>query len=388
MNELETRHKVSLQQRQDAQQRRRLRSSIPMPGMMVSIEGSELINFASNDYLGLTQSPFLKERAAAYTFKYGVGSGASRLVSGNVELYESIESKLAELKGTESALLLSSGFQTNSSCLAALAGTKSRLFCDRFSHNSMLQGAMLGGGRWTRYFHNDLDDLKKRLKRDPARDIGDKWIVTESIFSMDGDETNLDKLIKLARENGAHLYIDDAHAAGVLGENGMGLASGKKGIDIIMGSFSKAFGSFGGYVACSKVTRDFLVNFCSGLIYSTALPPSVLGSIEASLELVPTMHEERKRLTDYSNHVRSELKALDISVGNSASQIIPVIVGCELDAIELSRFLETRGIFAPAIRPPTVPQNTARVRLTLSAAHSESQIETLIEAIKKWKTEG
>jgi 8-amino-7-oxononanoate synthase len=336
----------------------------------------------------LTQSPFLKERAAAYTFKYGVGSGASRLVSGNVELYESIESKLAELKGTESALLLSSGFQTNSSCLAALAGTKSRLFCDRFSHNSMLQGAMLGGGRWTRYFHNDLDDLKKRLKRDPARDIGDKWIVTESIFSMDGDETNLDKLIKLARENGAHLYIDDAHAAGVLGENGMGLASGKKGIDIIMGSFSKAFGSFGGYVACSKVTRDFLVNFCSGLIYSTALPPSVLGSIEASLELVPTMHEERKRLTDYSNHVRSELKALDISVGNSASQIIPVIVGCELDAIELSRFLETRGIFAPAIRPPTVPQNTARVRLTLSAAHSESQIETLIEAIKKWKTEG
>jgi 8-amino-7-oxononanoate synthase len=252
----------------------------------------------------------------------------------------------------------------------------------------MLQGAMLGGGRWTRYLHNDLDDLKKRLKRDPARDIGDKWIVTESIFSMDGDETNLDKLTKLARENGAHLFVDDAHAAGVLGENGMGLASGKKGIDIIMGTFSKAFGSFGGYVACSQVTRDFLVNFCAGLIYSTALPPAVLGAIEAALELVPTMHEERKRLVDYSNHVRSELKLLDISVGNSASQIIPVIVGCELDALELSRFLETKGIFAPAIRPPTVPQNTARVRLSLSAAHSESQIDILVEAIKKWKTEG
>ena len=388
MNKLETRHKVSLQQRQDAQQRRRLRSSIPMPEMMVKIEGRELINFASNDYLGLTQSLYLKERAAAYTFKYGVGSGASRLVSGNLELYESIESRLAELKGTESALLLSSGFQTNSSCLSALAGNKSRLFCDRFSHNSMLQGAMLGGGRWTRYLHNDLDDLKKRLKRDPARDIGDKWIVTESIFSMDGDETNLDQLIKLARENGAHLFVDDAHAAGVLGENGMGLASGKKGIDITMGTFSKAFGSFGGYVACSQVTRDYLVNFCSGLIYSTALPPSVLGSIEAALELVPTMDEERRRLTDYANHVRSELKLLDISVGNSASQIIPMIVGCELDAMELSHYLETRGIFAPAIRPPTVPQNTARVRLSLSAAHSESQIETLVEAIKKWKTKG
>ena len=387
MIDLDARHEESLQRRQDAQQRRRLRSTLPLHGMNIRIDGKEMINFASNDYLGLTQSPFLRERAAAYTFKYGVGSGASRLVSGNLELYETIEQKLAELKGTESALLLSSGFQTNSSCLSALATSKSRIFCDRFSHNSILQGAMLGGGRWTRFLHNDLDDLKKRLKRDPVRDVGDKWIITESIFSMDGDATNLDLLTKLAKENDAHLFVDDAHAAGVMGENGMGLAAGKKGIDLIMGTFSKAFGSFGGYVACSSVTREYLINFCSGLIYSTALPPPVLGAIDAALELIPQMDEERKRLKDYGNYVRSELKDLHISTGNSVSQIIPLIVGCELDAIELSRHLESKGIFAPAIRPPTVPQNTARVRLSLSAAHSEAQIETLIEAIKKWKTE-
>lgn len=385
MIDLNTRYESSLQQRQDANLRRRLRSAVPLGDMRIQLDGRELINFASNDYLGLTSSPYLKERAAAYAFKYGVGSGASRLVSGNLELYEKIESQLAELKGTESALVLSSGFQTNVSCLSALASNKSRVFCDRFSHNSILQGAILGGGRWTRFQHNDLDDLKKRLKRDPAREVGDKWILTESVFSMDGDVTNLDALIKLSKENGAHLFVDEAHATGVAGERGMGLTAGKKGIDLVMGTFSKACGSFGGYVACSKATREFLINFCSGLIYSTALPPPVLGAIEAALELIPGLDAERECLNRYGDYVRQQLKDLEISTGNSVSQIIPIILGSEVDALELSRYLEEKGIFAPAIRPPTVPANSARVRVSLSAAHSEAQIEQLIEAIRNWK---
>jgi 8-amino-7-oxononanoate synthase len=385
MMDLDSKHESSLKQRQGANLRRRLRKSVPLTDMKLLLDGRELINFASNDYLGLSTSPFLKERAAAYAFKYGVGSGASRLISGNLELYETIETKLAQLKGTESALLLSSGFQTNLSCLSALATSNSRVFCDRFSHNSILQGAILGGGRWTRFQHNDLDDLKKRLKRDPARGVGEKWILTESIFSMDGDAADVDSLIKLTKENNAHLFIDEAHSTGVLGDRGMGLTANKKGIDLVMGTFSKACGSFGGYVACSNATREFLINFCSGLIYSTALPPPVLGAIEAALEIIPDLDDERARLSRYSEYVRRELKDLEISTGNSVSQIIPIMVGCELDALELSRYLEEEGMFAPAIRPPTVPANSARVRVSLSAAHSEAQIEQLIEAIKNWK---
>jgi 8-amino-7-oxononanoate synthase len=353
--------------------------------MKVIVDGKALDNFSSNDYLGLSQSPYLKERAIEFTSRYGVGSGASRLVSGNIDIYEQIEEKLARLKGTETSLLLCSGFQTNVTTIAALtAGSHVRAFCDRFSHNSMMQGVMQSGSKWTRFQHNDLEDLKKRLKRDPAREAASKWILTESVFSMDGDCADIDALVQIASDNDANLFVDEAHSTGVLGERGMGLAAGKN-VEIVMGTFSKACGSFGGYIACKAVTRDFLVNFCSGLIYSTALPPAVLGAIDAALDLVPKMELQRKTLKEYSNYVRAELNRLHFSSGESKSQIIPVIVGCELDAINLSKFLEDEGILAPAIRPPTVPTNSARVRLSLSAAHTEEQIQRLITVLEKWR---
>lgn len=385
MRNLQTKHTESLQQRRMANQCRSLRSFIPQEGMKVCVDGKSLDNFSSNDYLGLSQSPYLKERAIEFTERYGVGSGASRLVSGNIEIYEQLEQKLAMLKGTETSLLLCSGFQTNVTTIAALtAGGSVRAFCDRFSHNSILQGVMQSGSKWTRFQHNDLDDLKKRLKRDPARDSASKWILTESVFSMDGDVADIDSLVQIAQDNDASLFVDEAHSTGVLGERGMGLAAGKN-VDIIMGTFSKACGSFGGYVACKSVTRDFLINFCSGLIYSTALPPAVLGAIDAALDLVPKMELQRKTLRDYSQYVRAELERLHFSSGGSKSQIIPVIVGCEIDAINLSKFLEDEGILAPAIRPPTVPTNSARVRLSLSAAHTEEQIERLLAVLRKWR---
>ncbi|MBT7485677.1 MAG: 8-amino-7-oxononanoate synthase, partial [Rhodospirillales bacterium] len=264
-------------------------------------DGQKLINFSSNNYLGLTQHPKLIERAVAWTEKWGTGSGASRLVTGTFEAHTMVEEKLAGLKGTESALIFNSGFQANGAVLPALfdkemLGRDAIVFTDRLIHASLHQGCRAAGVHEIRFRHNDLPHLESLLEK-YDQDGGRKFILTESVFSMDGDRADLEGLCDLADKFDAFLYVDEAHATGVLGPQGMGLSGDVLGrVDLVMGTFSKALGSFGGYVACSERLKDYLINRAGGFIYSTSLPPGVLGAMDAALDLVPEMDAERSKL--------------------------------------------------------------------------------------------
>jgi 8-amino-7-oxononanoate synthase len=373
-----------LEERQRENRLRGLRSIVPIDAVSILLDGKTVVNFSSNDYLGLSKHEFLKERSIEFTSRWGVGSGASRLVSGNYSAYDEVEERLAKLKGTQSALIFSSGFQLNSSLMGALNKIAGALFCDRLCHNSLISGAQNSGIRFARFAHNDLDDLADKLKLTRAHGKL-PYVVIESVYSMDGDIAPLAELGEMARRYHFELYIDEAHATGVFGESGMGLAKPESANELIMGTFSKGCGSFGAYIACSKEMREFLINFCPGLIYTTALPPAVIGSIDAALTLIPEMKIEREHLKTLSDCLRKEVQELGYSTGSSASQIVPIIVGADQDAVLLSKFLEERGLFAPAIRPPTVPTGGARIRVSLSAAHSFEHIETLLHALRDFR---
>ena len=380
--------------REVEQRLRSLRTVVPLAGGRISLDGREVINFASNDYLGLSMHPELKRRAADCVQKYGVGNPSSRLISGNVDLYDVIERKLAKLKGTEAALVLPSGYQTNLTVLAALGAVsgaesgstaKTLLALDRLSHNSLLMGAQLSGCRWTRFQHNDFVDLEKRLLSDQYKDFSRRWIVSESVFSMDGDQSDISALGAAARKLRAGLFVDEAHATGVFGRAGMGLTVGHKDVTVAMGTFGKGLGGFGAYIACSQKLRDYLINFCAGLIYSTALPPAVLGAIDAALDVVPAMDDARTHLLTQANFVRTRLSSMGFDTARSTTQIIPILVGSEAKALSLAAHLLEHGIFAPAIRPPTVAPESSRVRLSLSASHTQEQINYLIKTMSTWK---
>lgn len=374
---------AALRQREQDQQLRRLRASCPVGPVEIALDNKRLINFASNDYLGLSQHPFLKERAIEYVQKYGVGAPASRLLSGNLDCYEQIEQKIARLKRKEAALLFATGYQANATVLPALVGANGLIAADRANHRSLLDGMQSARARWFRYKHNNLADMSERFVRSDDSDV-DRWIVTESIFSMDGDRSDLALLCDHARQLNAQIYVDEAHATGVTGSDGMGLTSSLDEIGFSMGTFGKGLGVFGAYVACSKVARDYLVNFCSGLIYSTALPPAVLGAIDAALDLVPTMTKERTRLSIHADYLREQAANMGLDTNKSDSQIIPLMVGSEKSASELAAYLEDEGFYAPAIRPPTVPSGKARVRISLSAQHTEQHVEALVKALRHW----
>ncbi|HEU0118857.1 MAG TPA: 8-amino-7-oxononanoate synthase [Alphaproteobacteria bacterium] len=370
-------------QRKAAHQFRTLRHTAPQADGHAKRDGKDLINFAGNDYLGLSHHPALIEKAREYAEHYGAGSTASRLVTGNIPAYAEIEMRLAEGKGCQSALVMNSGYQANMTVLAALAdseviGRSVTVLADRLCHNSLLQGITLSGSRLMRFKHNDYDHLDELLKQQCEKGAA-PIIVSESVFSMDGDRADLGALIALANRYDALLYIDEAHATGLFGPGGFGMAAEHKGeIDVVMGTFGKALGSFGAYIACNALLRDYLVQRCGGLIYSTALPPAVLGSMEAALELLPQLEKERAYLQAQSQRVRDALQEQGWDCGLSTTQIIPVILGDEQAANTLSDTLRHAGILAPAIRPPTVPRGTSRLRLSLSAAHSVSDIDKLI----------
>jgi len=347
------------------------------------------VNLSHNDYLGLSYHPALVERAKEWAGRYGAGAGASRLVTGNLELFERIESKVANLKRKPAALVMGSGFQTNAGVLQALLdrqilGCDPLVFSDRLNHASMHFGCQAAGVRQHRYRHCDAGHLaslleKQRSSRQP------KFILTESVFSMDGDVAPMDEIVALARDHDAIVICDDAHATGVLGARGSGL-SGEA--DIVIGTFSKALGSYGAFVACSHGVRDYLVNRCTGLIYSTALPPAVLGAIDAALDLVPDLDAERAHVAAVAERVRGIAHEAGLDTGASTTQIVPLIVGEADDAMSLSARMQKAGFWATAIRPPTVPKGTARLRLSFSAAHTDEQIDWLAEVLAHERLSG
>lgn len=374
--ELERRERLGL--------RRTMVAVAPAEQGAVTREGRTLLNFSSNDYLGLSRHPALAARAAEYGARLGAGAGASRLVCGTLDAHAAIEARVAVLKGQQAAMLLASGWQANASVLGTLlrfTGPDTLLFADELNHSSLVQGARLGGVKPLLFRHNDLAHLAALLA-ERAGAPGKRLIATESVFSMDGDRADVAGLRALAATHDAFLYIDEAHATGVLGAQGMGLTAGVPGIDLVMGTFSKALGSFGAYVAGSRVLIDFLQNMCAGFIYTTALPPPVLGAIDAALDLVPGMEAERITLAVHANIVRQAFSDIGIDTAASSSQIVPALVGDAAAALAVADALRARGVLAVAIRPPTVPAGTSRIRFALSAAHDAAAIDHLIDAMR------
>lgn len=378
----ERRYQVFLDARSREGLRRTLNDVVARNARIVSVGGRSYVNLTSNDYLALGFHKALMRRAAEWAEAYGVGSGASRLVTGNLDLFAPIEAKVAKLKNKPAALIMASGFQTNAAVLQALfdrsvLGAEPLVFTDRLNHASMHFGCQAADLRELRYRHCDVKHLGELLSQYGQHDRP-KFILTESVFSMDGDVAPLGEIAELARAHRATLIVDDAHATGILGEEGRGLSGDA---DIAIGTFSKALGSFGGYVACSETARDYLVNRCSGLIYSTALPPPVLGAIDAALDLVPSMDAERAQVANLAQRFRDGAGAIGLSTGASTTQIVPVILGSPEAALGMSARLRGAGFWAVAIRPPTVPTGTARLRVAFTAAHDGSDVDRLLDAL-------
>jgi 8-amino-7-oxononanoate synthase len=367
--------------------RRRLRPITREPGGWARLaDGRRLIDFSSNDYLGLALHPAVMARAADYALRLGAGSAASRLVSGTLPEHLAAEKKLAAFKGCEAALLFASGYQANASVLPALMAllpSPVKVFADRLNHASLHAGLAQAGARQIRFRHNDLDHLDALLTR-PDHQGAARLIVTESVFSMDGDRADLPALAALAMRHDAILYVDEAHATGVLGPRGAGLcATLAPGAPVIvMGTLGKALGGFGAYVAGAQTLIDALVQSCGGFIYSTAPPPAVLGALDAALDLVPAMDADRARLLAQSARVRQAAADRGLPTFGSSTQIAPIGLGAEQRALAAMAQFEAVGLLAIAIRPPTVPEGSSRLRLSLSAAHDDAAVNRLIAAIE------
>jgi 8-amino-7-oxononanoate synthase len=348
----------------------------------VTYDGRSVIMLSSNNYLGLAAHPRVKQAAIAATARYGVGSGASRLVAGNLEPIRQLEENLARLKGAEAALVFGSGYLANLGTITALMGPGDTIFSDELNHASLIDGCRLAKTELRIYRHCDLGHLRDLLEGSAGD--GRRLIVTDSIFSMDGDSAPLREIVELARRFNAAIMIDEAHAVGVIGPNGAGLA-GELGlqeqIDVQMGTLSKALGAYGAYVAGSKVFVDFLINRARSFIYTTGLPPSVAAAADAAVEIMRAEPERRQRLWNNASYLRERLEAAGFSFGRTQSPILPLIVGESQAAVGMTKGLFERGVYAIAIRPPTVPAGTARIRLTPIADHTRADLDEAIGAI-------
>jgi 8-amino-7-oxononanoate synthase len=371
----------------DAALYRKLRSVAGEQGPVLTVDGREVLNFSSNNYLGLANHPKLAAAAKEAIDRYGCGSGASRLISGNMTLHEALEERLARFKGTEAALVFNSGFQANTGILSTLAGEGDAIFSDELNHASIIDGCRLSRAKTFVYRHSDLDELEGALKKSEA--YRRKLIVTESIFSMDGDEAPLVAIVELAERFGAVVMVDEAHATGLFGERGAGVVA-KLGLGnrilVQMGTLGKALGGFGAYVAGSRVLREILINRCRSFIFTTALPPAVMASALAAIDLVEGEPERRENLSNNCRIMTKGLTALGYRISESASPILPLLVG-EADAcMRLSERLLDQGVFAQGIRPPTVPEGTSRLRITLMATHTHAHIDRALAVFKEVRT--
>jgi len=373
-----------LQALKEASLYRRLRLIEGEQGPIVTVDGHTVLNFCSNNYLGLANHPALREAAKEAIDRYGCGSGASRLISGNMALHEELENKIAELKGTEAALVVNSGFQANTGILSTLVGEGDLILSDALNHASIIDGCRLSRAKVFVYAHCDLDQLERGLKDAPQNSR--KLIVTESLFSMDGDEAPLGGIVSLAGTYGAMVMVDEAHATGVAEPNGAGLVAQLglgDGVLVQMGTLGKALGGFGAYVAGSSALRDLLINRCRSFIFTTSLPPAVMAMGIAAIDLVKREPERRQALRDSCEHLRTGLKDMGFTLGNSQSQILPLIVGDATQCMKLSEWLLEQGVFAQGIRPPTVPPGTSRLRITLMATHTLEQIDQALKVFKE-----
>ncbi|QXE85850.1 8-amino-7-oxononanoate synthase [Geomonas nitrogeniifigens] len=354
-------------------------------GSHVDLDGKRVLLLCSNNYLGLADHAALR-RAAVFGAAFGTGSGASRLVSGSMDLHEKLEERIARFKGTEKALVFNSGYAANTGIISALVGRGDAIFSDKLNHASIVDGALLSRANFHRYPHRDMAALERLLQEKPG--TGRRLIVTDGVFSMDGDIAPLRQMVQLARQYGALLMVDDAHGTGVLGATGRGTAEllgVMDGVDIHMGTLGKGLGSFGAYAAASQTICEYLVNKARSFIFSTSLPPAVLAPSIAALDLVDSREgkELRDRLSANVALFKNRLAAAGFDTMGSETQIVPVFVGPAEATMQFSKELLDEGIFVQGIRPPTVPAGSCRLRCTIMATHEAADLEAAADTIAR-----
>jgi len=362
--------------------RRQLKTVNSATAPVITVDGSPVIQLASNNYLGLANHSAVKETAIQAIQQYGVGSGASRLISGTQIPHQKLESLLAQFKMTEAALTFGTGYSVNTGLIPTLVGPQDRILADRLCHASLIDGCRISQATLRIFHHNDTTHLKQLLEK---RSGSQKTlIITEGVFSMDGDIAPLFELTRLANEFEAMLLVDDAHGTGVMGPNGRGTVE-HFGIDpdvlFQMGTLSKAFGTIGGYVVGSRAFMDYLINTSRSFIYTTAPPPSMAAAAHTAITIVQSEPDRRTRLWENRNQLYQGLKTLGFQLTNTQSPILPIILNDPRLAVEMSTKLLEHGIYIPAIRPPTVPKGTSRLRITVTSEHTSDQIKAALTAL-------
>ena len=374
--------KEELRQRQakGLYRRRRVTETPQQPQMI--IDGREIISFCSNDYLGLANHPSVIKAFQDTANIFGIGSGAAHLINGHTRIHHELEEALAEFTGRERALLFSTGYMANLGLIQALVSPRDTLLADKLNHASLSDGALLSRAQLYRYPHGDMDQLRKRLRESSA---GEKLIITDAVFSMDGDLAPLPELAKLAKEYDAWLMADDAHGIGVLGKMGAGSLEhyglNAAEVPILMGTLGKAFGTAGAFIAGSEELIEHLIQSARTYIYTTAMPAALAAATLASLKIIATEPERRNRLHELVGYFQQKARQFDLKLLPSNTPIQGIILGDNLKALTVSERLFEQGFMVTAIRPPTVPAGTARLRITLSATHSEAQIDALIRSL-------
>ena len=362
---------------------RHLRAVMSPPIDVIILDGHYVVNLGSNNYLGLSTHHRVVAAAASATYVYGTGASGSRLISGNNVLYKTLETNLAKTKRTEAALVFSSGYAANISIIPVLAGEGDLILSDALNHASIIDGCRLSRADKKIYRHCDVEHLKTLLAE--SSNYKRRLVVTDGVFSMDGDIAPLRNIYEVATEYGAMLLVDDAHGFGVLGKGGSGTVAhcGLAGEDIIqMGTLSKAIGGLGGYVAGSRALIELLINRARGFIFTTGLPPAMLAAADAALNVMRSSPDLRKRLLKHAETLKTALTTLGYTLLPSQTQILPVVLGEPKRATNIADALLAEGVFAPAIRPPAVPSGTSRLRVTVMATHTDAGIQQAIEAFE------
>ena len=361
--------------------RRHLRTVMSAPTGTINLDGRNVVLLGSNNYLGLSTHPQVIDAAIAVTQTFGTGASGSRLISGNSELYTTLETNLAKMKHTEAALVFSSGYAANTSIIPILAGEGDLILSDALNHASIIDGCRLSRATKKVYRHCDVEHLRSLLSE--STEFRRRLIVTDGVFSMDGDIAPLPDIYEVATHYDAMLLVDDAHGFGVLGKDGSGTVAhfGLEGTDIIrMGTLSKVVGALGGYIAGSHALIQLLINKARGFIFTTGLPPATLAAANVALDIIRSSPELRQRLFSHARCLQTALTRLGYTLLPSETQILPVVLGSPQQATSIADALLTEGVFAPAIRPPAVPPDTSRLRLTVMATHTDAEIQQAIAA--------
>ena len=350
----------------------------------VTVRGKEMIMIGSNNYLGLTSHPQVKQAAIDAIKIYGSGCTGSRFLNGTLDIHEELERKLAQFMQKEAALVFSTGFQTNLGTISALVNKGDYIIMDRSDHASIVDGCRLSFGKVLKFRHSNMSDLKRVLSSLPKN--SGKLIIVDGVFSMEGDIAKLPDIVDLAKKYHARVMVDDAHSIGVLGENGRGTAEHfnlEDEVDIIMGTFSKSFASIGGFIAGSEEVIHYVKHFSRTLIFSASPPPSAVATVSKALDIIMAEPQRRKHLWQITHRMHRDFRALGFDIGDTETPIIPIMIGENLKTFKFWKMLFDQGLFANTAISPAVPPGTARIRTSYTATHTDSQMDRVLEVFEK-----